>query len=68
MKVTKVEALIVHPGWRKNLIFVRVATDAGIVGWGEAYSQYDRDRPITRERGGALFMAETNFIHLGAES
>src|SRR5579862_361968 len=49
MKVTKVESLIVHPGWRKNLIFVRVETDAGIVGWGEAYSQYDRDRPISAQ-------------------
>lgn len=46
MKVIKVEALAIHPGWRKNLIFVRIETDAGIVGWGEAYSQYDRDRPI----------------------
>jgi galactonate dehydratase len=49
MKVTQVEALVVHPGWRKNLVFVRVATDAGIVGWGEAYSQYDRDRPIAAQ-------------------
>jgi galactonate dehydratase len=49
MKVTKVESLIVHPGWRKNLIFVRIETDAGLVGWGEAYSQYDRDRPISAQ-------------------
>ena len=46
MKVTEVECLAVHPGWRKNFVFVRIATDAGIVGWGEAYSQYDRDRAI----------------------
>ena len=49
MKINKVEALIVHPGWRKNFIFVRISTDAGIVGWGEAYSQYDRDRPIAAQ-------------------
>jgi galactonate dehydratase len=46
MKVTRVECLPVHPGWRKNIIFVRIETDAGIVGWGEAYSQYDRDRAV----------------------
>ncbi len=49
MKVKKVECLVVHPGWRKNLIFVRIETDDGIVGWGEAYSQYDRDRAISAQ-------------------
>ncbi|WP_418764567.1 mandelate racemase/muconate lactonizing enzyme family protein [Mailhella sp.] len=47
MKVTAVTAFPVHPGWRKNLIFVKIETDEGITGWGEAYSQYDRDRSIT---------------------
>ncbi|HEX4327586.1 MAG TPA: mandelate racemase/muconate lactonizing enzyme family protein [Burkholderiales bacterium] len=49
MKVKKLECLVVHPGWRKNLIFVRLETDDGIVGWGEAYSQYDRDRAISAQ-------------------
>ena len=49
MKITAVECLPVHSGWRKNFVFVRVATDAGIVGWGEAYSQYDRDRAVTAQ-------------------
>jgi len=43
MKVTKVTTFPVHPGWRKNLIFVKVETDEGITGWGEVYTQYDRD-------------------------
>lgn len=46
MKITAVKAYAVHPGWRKNLIFVKVETDAGIHGWGEAYSQYDRDTAV----------------------
>ena len=46
MKITAVTPFSVHPGWRKNWIFVKVATDEGLTGWGEAYSQYDRDRPI----------------------
>lgn len=43
MKITNITCLPVHPGWRKNWVFVKVETDAGITGWGEAYSQYDRD-------------------------
>jgi galactonate dehydratase len=46
MKITAVKPYTVHPGWRKNLIFVKVETDAGIYGWGEAYSQYDRDTAV----------------------
>ncbi|MBV6306925.1 mandelate racemase/muconate lactonizing enzyme family protein [Candidimonas humi] len=49
MKVVKVECLVVHPGWRKNLVFVRIETEDGLVGWGEAYSQYDRDRAIAAQ-------------------
>ena len=46
MKIQKVTAFPVYPGWRKKVIFVKVETDEGITGWGEAYSQYDRDRAI----------------------
>lgn len=46
MKISSVECLPIHSGWRKNFVFVRVGTDAGVVGWGEAYSQYDRDRAV----------------------
>ncbi len=43
MKITAVKSFPVFPGWRKNLIFVKIETDAGINGWGEVYTQYDRD-------------------------
>jgi galactonate dehydratase len=46
VKITAVKPYTVHPGWRKNLIFVKVETDSGIHGWGEAYSQYDRDTAV----------------------
>src|SRR5258706_10267990 len=49
MKIVSVECLPVHAGWRKNFVFVRVETDSGMVGWGEAYSQYDRDRAIAAQ-------------------
>ena len=46
MKITDVKVFTIHPGWRKNLLFVKVETDDGISGWGEAYTQYDRDRAV----------------------
>lgn len=49
MKIVSIEGLPVHSGWRKNFVFVRIAVDAGVVGWGEAYSQYDRDRAIVAQ-------------------
>src|SRR5499427_8157233 len=49
MKITSIECLPVYSGWRKNFVFVRVETDGGVVGWGEAYSQYDRDRAIAAQ-------------------
>jgi galactonate dehydratase len=49
MKITAVRSYTVHPGWRKNLIFVKVETDAGVHGWGEAYSQYDRDTAVAAQ-------------------
>ena len=43
MNVTNVTTFPVFPGWRKNLIYVKVETDEGITGWGEIFTQYDRD-------------------------
>lgn len=49
MKIASVECLPVYASWRKNFVFVRVETDSGLVGWGEAYSQYDRDTAIAAQ-------------------
>jgi galactonate dehydratase len=46
VKVTAVKPFLVHPSVRKNLLFVKVETDAGIHGWGEAYTQGDRDSSV----------------------
>ena len=46
MYVTAVQPFLVDPGTAKNWLFVRVDTDAGIVGWGECYTQSDRDQSI----------------------
>ncbi len=52
MKITAVKHYTLHPGWRKNLIFVKVETDEGLHGWGEAYSQYDRDSAVVAQLEG----------------
>lgn len=46
MKISDVKNYTVHPGWRKNWLFVKIETDEGLSGWGEAYTQYDRDRAV----------------------
>ena len=46
MKITDIKVFSVHPGVAKNLMFVKVETDAGIHGWGESYTQSDRDTAI----------------------
>jgi galactonate dehydratase len=46
MKITDIQTFLVNPGVGKNFIYVKVTTDNGIVGWGEAYTQSDRDRAV----------------------
>jgi galactonate dehydratase len=46
MKITALKTFIVHPENTKNWLFIKVETDAGIHGWGEAYTRLDRDRAI----------------------
>ena len=47
MKITDIKTFLVHPGRAKNLCFVKIETDEGIYGWGECYTQSDRDVQIT---------------------
>ncbi len=47
MKVTDIKTFLVNPGRGKNLCFVKIETDEGIHGWGECYTQADRDVQVT---------------------
>ncbi|HIC48681.1 MAG TPA: mandelate racemase/muconate lactonizing enzyme family protein [Dehalococcoidia bacterium] len=47
MKITDIRYHLIHPGAGKNLCFVKIDTDEGIHGWGECYTQADRDVQIT---------------------
>jgi galactonate dehydratase len=46
MQVIHVKPVLIDPGAGKNWLFVKVDTDAGISGWGECYTQADRDHAI----------------------
>src|SRR5476649_2904384 len=46
MKITDIKTFLVHPGRGKNWLLVKVDTDEGLFGWGECYTQADRDRAI----------------------
>ena len=46
MRITDVKTFIVHPGVGKNWLLVKVETDEGLHGWGESYTQADRDKAI----------------------
>jgi galactonate dehydratase len=46
VRITDVKTFIVHPGVGKNWLLVKLETDEGIHGWGESYTQADRDKAI----------------------
>ncbi|MGV7224250.1 MAG: mandelate racemase/muconate lactonizing enzyme family protein [Nitrospinales bacterium] len=55
MQVSDVTTFLVHPFKKenqyiedKNWLFIKVETDEGISGWGEAYTMRDRDRSIAQ--------------------
>jgi galactonate dehydratase len=43
MQVTQATPFLVDSGGNKSWLFVKVQTDEGLIGWGEAYTQADRD-------------------------
>jgi galactonate dehydratase len=51
LQVTDVTTFLTHPGRGKNLCFVKVSTDTGIHGWGECYTQADRDHQVAAHVG-----------------
>ncbi|ALL68481.1 Gluconate dehydratase [Paraburkholderia caribensis MBA4] len=52
MKISSIKCYTVDPGFRsRTWIFVKVSTDAGIHGWGEAYTLRGRDQAIVAQIG-----------------
>ena len=46
MQITDIKTFLVNPGSSKNWLFVKIETDGGLHGWGECYTQLDRDKVI----------------------
>jgi len=46
MRVKSVRTFLLDPGLHKRWLFVKVEADNGLSGWGECYTQADRDRSI----------------------
>ncbi|MBV7328301.1 mandelate racemase/muconate lactonizing enzyme family protein [Chloroflexi bacterium TSY] len=46
MKIESIKTFLVDSGSSKHWLFVKIETDDGLYGWGEAYTQLDRDRAI----------------------
>ncbi len=49
MKIGSVKTFLVDSGTPKHWLFVKIETDDGMYGWGEAYTQLDRERVIERQ-------------------
>ena len=47
MKIQSIQTYIIDARMKKNLVFVKVETDSGVIGWGEAYTQTNRDTSVT---------------------
>ena len=65
MQVTKVTPFLAHPGTGKNLCFVKIDTDEGIHGWGECYTQADRDQQVVAHVDQLTrYLVERNPMHI----
>ena len=49
MTIDSIKTYLVDSGSAKHWLFVKIETNEGIHGWGEAYTQLDRDRVIERQ-------------------
>jgi len=46
LQITEITTHLLHPGKAKNICLVKIDTDEGVHGWGECYTQSDRDTQI----------------------
>jgi galactonate dehydratase len=46
MQLTQITPFLIDSGASKSWLFVKLETDEGLVGWGEAYTQQDRDEAM----------------------
>jgi galactonate dehydratase len=49
MKIVAVKSFLVNERNRKNYLFIKVETDEGLCGWGEAFAYFDTDTALLKE-------------------
>jgi L-alanine-DL-glutamate epimerase-like enolase superfamily enzyme len=65
MYITAVTPFLVDPGTGKNWLLVKVDTSDGISGWGECYTQADRDQSIVAHvRQLGRYLVERSSLHI----
>ena len=64
MKITGVEVLYAGAGWR-NLSFLKISTDAGLVGWSEFPENHINNvlSPLVRHMGGQIVGEDPRRVH-----
>lgn len=51
MRIVAVKTFLVHERNRKNYLFIKVETDEGLCGWGEAFAYFDAETALVEEVG-----------------
>jgi galactonate dehydratase len=51
MRIVAVKTFLVHERNRKNYLFIKVETEEGLCGWGEAFAYFDAETALVEEVG-----------------
>lgn len=46
MKIARAESFLFNPGSTRNLLFLRIETESGLHGWGEAYVTAEKEKAV----------------------
>ena len=69
MKITHVESFLFNPGATRNLLFLRIETESGLYGWGEAYVTAEKEKAVDEYLKGMaphlIGRSAHNIRHLG---
>ena len=69
MKIAHAESFLFNPGSTRNLLFVRIETESGLHGWGEAYVTAEKEKAVDEYLKGMMphliGRSAHNIRHLG---
>jgi galactonate dehydratase len=69
MKIARAESFLFNPGSTRNLLFLRIETESGLYGWGEAYVTAEKEKAVDEYLKGMIphliGRSAHNIRHLG---